>query len=728
MDAFDRLSPALQVQIVNVLGWTSLRPVQSGTIHAVLDGCNCVVLAPTAGGKTEAAFFPLLSLMDQERWAAPSVLYLAPIRALLNNQEARLEQLTGLVGRRAFKWHGDVGSSPRTRFVRDPADVLAITPESLEAMLMSTRVPGAALLRSIRAVVVDEIHAFAGDDRGAHLVALLERVTRLAGRDVQRVGLSATVGDPEEIVSWLAGSSQRDRRVVNLAKPGNAEISIDHVGSLENAALLVERLHPGTRRLVFVDSRRRVEELGHRLAQRGVEVHLSHSSLALSERTAAERAFEQGRNCVIVATSALELGIDVGDLDHVLQVDAPATVSAFLQRMGRTGRRPGTHANCTFLATDDDALLQAAALVELQQQGWVEPAAPTDWSPHILAHQVIALAMQGHGVPRHEWWTWLEGCAAFRGMTADERKAIVDHMRETGILAEAGVRLVLGEKGEKLYGKRNFLELYAVFSTPRVLRVQHGPLEIGMVDAFFLQNLDDRKPGFVLGRRPWRVIGLDWKGGTCSVEPAESGGYPRWFGKPVLLSRKVCEAMRQVLVGAWERAWWSRRARAAIERLREEHAFLQGEPTPLVNEPDGRVRWWTFAGGRGNQVLARLLEGALGERVSAGNTTITFSEEAAKSDVAIREAIAGLGLRLPFRWDDVLPWTETGGRSRVSKFQACLPETIERGLVAREGMDLGDAERVLCTFLGRGQGSDSSEKSSWDGWDPYCTPSRNERG
>jgi ATP-dependent Lhr-like helicase len=205
----------------------------------------------------------------------------------------------------------------------------------------------------------------------------------------------------------------RPERVVDPAGASNVpELHLDFVGTLDNAALLIERLYTGTRRLVFVDSRRRVEELGHRLSQRGVDVYLSHSSLALSERAAAERAFEEGTNCVIVATSALELGIDVGDLDHVIQIDAPSSVSSFLQRMGRTGRRSSSTANCTFLATNDDALLRAAAIIDLFRRGYVEPAAPSTWTPHVLAHQAIALSMQEQGSAAHGWWSWLEGCLA----------------------------------------------------------------------------------------------------------------------------------------------------------------------------------------------------------------------------------------------------------------------------------------------------------------------------
>ncbi|HTR49653.1 MAG TPA: DEAD/DEAH box helicase [Kofleriaceae bacterium] len=695
-DAIDRLSPAVRYQIANGLGWSGLRPVQAMSTEAILDGANCVVLAPTAGGKTEAAFLPLLSKMDAEDWRGVSVLYIAPIRALLNNQEARLSKLTGLIGRRAGKWHGDVKEPARRRMINEPPDVLAITPESLEAMLLSTRTPARRFLAHVRAVVIDEVHAFAGDDRGAHVVALLERVARIAETDMQRIGLSATVGDPETIVAWLSGSSMRPHRVVD---PGGArkppELALDFVGTLDNAALMIDRLYPGTRRLVFVDSRRRVEELGHRLSQRGVDVYLSHSSLALSERSAAEKAFEEGTNCVIVATSALELGIDVGDLDHVIQIDAPSSVSSFLQRMGRTGRRAGSTANCTFLASDDEALLRAAAIIDLFRRGYVEPAGPSTWSPHVLAHQAIALSMQEHGSAAHDWWSWLDGCVAFRDVSADQRDAIVRHMVANDILVNADARLALGARGEKLYGVKNFMELYAVFSTPRVLRVMHGHTEVGVVDASFLQDKERQSPNFVLAGRPWRVVGVDWKGQTCAVDPAEAGTYPRWFGQPVTLSRTLCQAMRSVLVGKDVDAAWSKRAVAALDAQRQAHPFLDDGPLPLEEAPDGRCRWWTFAGGAGNRVLAGLLESEIGARVSPGNTFITFADGAAESDVAIRRAIDAVAARSPVAWADARRLIDPDQRSRVSKFQPCLPPDIEHELIARETMSIDDANDTL---------------------------------
>ncbi|MCP4560854.1 MAG: DEAD/DEAH box helicase, partial [Bosea sp.] len=210
--------PRLRHAIASRLGWPSLRPVQELAGHALLDGSNAVILAPTAGGKTEAALFPLLSELMEREPEGVGLIYLAPIKALLNNQAERLATLTEMVGLRRFLWHGDVADSRKRAFVREPAEVLMTTPESLEVMLLSPRFPHERLFADLRSVVVDEVHALAGTDRGAHLASVLERIVRPSRHDVQRAGLSATVGNPEEILAWLAGTSKRERRVVEAPK------------------------------------------------------------------------------------------------------------------------------------------------------------------------------------------------------------------------------------------------------------------------------------------------------------------------------------------------------------------------------------------------------------------------------------------------------------------------------------------------------------------------------
>lgn len=694
-DAFDRLSPAMRYQIVNTLGFQSLRPVQALATHAVLDGDNCVILAPTAGGKTESAFFPVLSAMDSQAWEPVSVLYVAPTRALLNNQDARLTRYAEMIGRRAFTWHGDTPDAARRRVLREPADLLLTTPESLEVMLISPKIPARRLFAGLRAVVIDEVHAFVRDDRGGHLAAVLERLSRFCRRDVQRIALSATVGNPDEILAWLAGSSTREGRVVR--GPGQntpPALTLDHVGDDDNAARVIAALHPGQKRLVFVESRRRVESVARTLRGLGVDTYVTHSSLSIEERAAAERAFAEGRDCVIVATSALELGIDVGDLDQVLQIDAPSTVASFLQRMGRTGRRAGTRPNCTFLATEQDTVIQAAALLRLHARGYVEPVRPVRNAAHLLAHQILALSLQEGGIARSDWWAWLSAATPFQGLTEPDRDALLTHMLDAEILHEDGAKLSLGREGERLYGLRNFTELYAVFATAATLKVVYAGAEIGEVETRFVESAGDRPLTFTLGGRAWRSTQIEWGRGVVHVAPAERAGHARWRSYGGFLSRALCGAMREVLTSDGADPWWSRRAREAITAAREEYAFLEPEGAQLVSA-GSQTRLWTFAGGAANRLLARLAEAEFGETVTSNDLSLGFSGTAARSDQAITEWVTQLHHdQRPSREDAI---AVAGGFSglRLSKFQPCLPAALLSRFLAGTVVEFDGVSRCL---------------------------------
>jgi ATP-dependent Lhr-like helicase len=674
----------MQYQIVNGLGWTSLRPVQLNAIRPIVDGENCVVLAPTAGGKTEAAFFPLLSQMDREDWKPVSVVYVAPIVALLNNQEDRLQRYAALIGRRAFKWHGQVGPSERKRFLADPTDILLTTPESLEVMLMSSHVPARRLFHNLKAVVIDEIHAFVGDDRGGHLASVLERLSRFCGNDIQRIGLSATVGNPAEILDWLKGSSQRSGRVLPPVGTGRTpQLSLDYVGTLENAATIIAGLHPGEKRLVFVDSRRRVEALGKELRGLGVDVYVTHSSLSREQRVMAERAFEEGHNCVIVATSALELGIDIGDLDRVIQIDAPSTVASFLQRMGRTGRRPQTFPNCTFLATKDEALIQAAALIHLYQKGYVESVLPMTQAVHLLAHQIMALGQQEGGVPVSDWWAWISAATPFSGISNIDREELVQHMLAEEILLQADGRYSLGERGRRLYGAKHFADLYAVFSTPTTLTVMHGPEAVGQIDAYFAHVEDLEHLTFTLAAKTWRATYVDWPKAIIQVVPIEHADLPRWQGQPMLLGRDLCQAMLAILTGDHEPDHWSKRARQKMKELRDQHSFLQPDGETLEQSPSG-YRLWTFSGGKFNNLLAKTLEHELGSKVSNNNIYISLTEDAGKSEVAIRQALDSLRALGRPNQEDAVRFAARCARGTLSKFEPCLPDRLLNGFLAKK--------------------------------------------
>lgn len=695
MSNFENFHPALQHHIVNSLGWRELRPFQDAVIPHSLAGEHLIVLAPTAGGKTEAAFFPVLSRMLSEGWLGLSVLYLCPIKALLNNLDQRLQRYSTLLGRRAALWHGDVKTTARQRILRDPPDCLLTTPESLEVMLVSPKVDARTLFSGLRVVIVDEIHAFAGDDRGWHLLSVLERISHLAGREVQRIGLSATVGNPDLLVDWLAGSCKAPRRVL-LPPPGPAptsDVKLDFVGSLQNAAVVINRLHRGEKRLVFVDSRARAEQLGLALRQAGTTTFVTHSSLSQDQRHQAEEAFANRDDCVIVATSVLELGVDVGDLDRVIQLDSPSTVSSFLQRMGRTGRRAGTTRNCLFLATSEDALLQAAGLMDLWASGYVEPVVPPPDPYHVLAQQLMALVLQEGGIGRRTWLEWVAGVPGFAAMPPDQITGIVQHMLDQDLLWDEEGLLGIGRAGEKAYGRRHFMELMSVFLSPPLFRVLHGREELGQVDAQTFLGKQEGPRVLLLGGRPWRVTHVDWSQHVAWVEASDGRGKSSWRGEGRGLGFRLCQAMQRVLATSESRPDWSQRAAERIELLRDKFAWLTAEGTVLVRDEDGEIVWWTYAGIGANATLAPTLSELAKCRVVPSSFALTFDGAMTLADA--EQAVAELRTLDP---QTLWPTVDEAAEKEL-KFADCLPPGIARQILAGRLRDLDGMHRSLSAVI-----------------------------
>lgn len=668
MDAFDCLHPALQHHLVNSLGWRELRPLQEEAIPVLVTGEHGILLAPTAGGKTEAAVFPVLTQMLNQSWDGLSVLYVCPIKALLNNLYPRLEKLLGLLGRRSGLWHGDVGQAERQRMRRNPPDLLLTTPESLEVLLVSRATDKERFFSAVRVVIVDEIHAFAGDDRGWHLLSVLSRIARLGKHRIQRIGLSATVGNPEELLTWLTGESGTEGRVLQPA-PTTSDppvLEIDFVGNLENAALVISRLHRGEKRLVFADSRERVESLAVLLRMMRVTTHVSHSSLSADERHRAEQAFAEGADCVIVATSTLELGIDVGDLDRVIQIDAPKSVSSVLQRMGRTGRRKGTHRNCLFLCTNETDLLCAAAEARLIQTGWCEDTCPPAKPYAILAQQIMALALQQGGIGRRTWWEWLKPMPAFREMPDDVRQNVLHHMLQQDLLFEDSGVLCFGVEGEQRYGFRHFMALFSVFTSPPMFKVFQGRKEIGEVHEFSFSHQTRNPPVITLAGQCWELQHIDWERREAFVAPSAEIGRSRWLGAGPRIGYELAQTVANVLCGAEIPARLSTRASETLSQARDAFAFLESGSSILAVAGDG-FTWWTFGGDLLNAALAHRFKSA-GLNCQADSFGIHFPKTRL-SDTEVE--IEGL-----LRDQDTLRLPNVARPGVDVKFAECVPEPL----------------------------------------------------
>ena len=686
MNAFDRLHPALQHHVVNSLGWRDLREVQSLSIEAYVTGANLVILAPTAGGKTESAFFPIISQMLDESWSGVSILYVSPIKALLNNQEQRLDRYMRLVGRRAALWHGDTPQSERKQILTEQPDCLLTTPESLEVLLVSQKVEHHQFFSNVRVVVIDELHAFAGDDRGWHLLSVFSRIGRIAKRDIQRIGLSATVGNPQKMLEWLSSGSERPQEVVwpkgiDSTKP---DVQLDFVGSLANAAKVISLLHQGEKRLVFCDSRSRVEQLAVSLRQYGIDTFVSHSSLGIDERRQAEEAFAQRQNCVIVATSSLELGLDVGDLDRVIQIDAPGTVSSFLQRMGRTGRRSDTTRNCLFLATSDEGLLRAAALIELWQRGYVEPVQAPPCPYHILAQQLMALILQERGIGLSQWFQWVESVPGFADMTVERIAELVEYMVAKNILWSDNGILAFAPEGENTFGRRNFMDILSVFTSPPLFKVMSGQKELGNVHESTFYRKEEGPAILVLAGRSWKTKHLDWKRRIAYVEATDEKGRSRWLGEGQMLGHELCQSICRILASDEDDPTWSRRASQQFSELRDEHPWVSADATSLVLMPSGQVRWWTFAGGIANALLAD----ALKPHCDVKGDNLCLSFPTASSLEVVSDYINGI------QPDSVRPIPNIVAMENL-KFSECLPPEIASEVFTSRFDDRAGVEKAV---------------------------------
>lgn len=690
MSVFSRLAPRLQEAIVARLGWSSLRPVQEQAGDALLAGANAVILAPTAGGKTEASMFPTISQMVESAPDGVGALYIAPIKALLNNQAERLGLYTEMVGLRRFVWHGDTDDSSRRKFLKEPAELLMTTPESLEVMLVSQRVDTAKLFGDLRIVVIDEVHALAGSDRGAHLMSVLERIARYSRHDLQRVGLSATVGNPEAILDWLQGSSQREARVVDPPKvPSRRQLLVIHRPELSLLARDAAQLAQGQKSLFFCQSRSTTEKVAETMRRAGTTVFVHHSAVSKEERLLAEETFNRGTadglGACIVCTSTLELGIDVGDLDRVLQADAPDTVSSFLQRMGRTGRRDGQAANTTFFCESSESVLQAIALIELAKAGWVEsvPIQERCWS--VLIHQLLTMALAAGGITAEDAWTHLSRVPDFRGINREEFDRLIHWLLSDGGLRLASGQLVLGPKAEKRFGRKNFMELFAVFTSPTSYTVATTTGQpLGSLNQEFVDRLVDGVSSFLLGGRGWVVMRIQHDDRRVFVEPAPRGKQPTWGGYiPQFLGMEVCQKMREVLVDALKYPYLDAIAAEAMVERQDAMRPVFSRQQAGIEVKDGELRWWTFAGGKINATLRYGLEAVGGDwKITTDNFLVKAKGEGITEE-RFRDALDRLqGQEI---WDDDKLWRDVAQslpNYRLSKFQPLMPDWVQQEVVA----------------------------------------------
>ena len=589
MNVFDRYAPFVQ-DFIYRNNWESLRAIQAAAGDAIFNtGENVLLSASTASGKTEAAFFPILTLFSEDMPSSVGAIYIGPLKALINDQFMRLNDLCAEAGIPVWHWHGDVSQSHKDKMMKHPSGILQITPESLEAMLMRKHAAIPKLFGDLRFIVIDEVHSLMRGDRGGQTLCLIERLSKLAGVNPRRIGLSATIGDLEAAGEYLAAGSGRGTVIPRIESKGTKwRLSMEHfyiadvqagegkplgdaLPVLESATdTAPQNADPGMgyifehtkgrKCLVFVNSREECEAVTTSLRSYCEAKHepdrflIHHGNLSASYRETAEAAMkDEDVYMTTVTTATLELGIDIGRLERAFQIDAPFTVSSFLQRMGRTGRR-GLPAEMWFVMREEMPeprtmlpetvpwkLIQGIALVQCYvEERWVEPPRLDRLPYSLLYHQTMStLASCGELTPA-ELASRVLTLRSFYRITQEDYKVLLRHLIEIDHIQrtdEGG--LIVGLAGERVV---NSFKFYAVFQENEEFTVRCESQELGTI--VMPPPVGDK---IAIAGHVWIVTEVDRKRHLVYCEPVK-GKVPAYFGDcPGDINTKILVRMREVL-------------------------------------------------------------------------------------------------------------------------------------------------------------------------------------
>lgn len=603
MSAFEKYSPFIRDYIYS-RNWDSLREVQIGAAEVLFGTENNLLLtSSTASGKTEAAFFPIISRLYDDPPQTFGALYIAPLKSLINDQFSRLDELLDMSGIPVFHWHGDVAMSHKNKALRDPKGILQITPESLESMLMNRNNDIVRLFGDLRYVVLDEIHTLTGTDRGNQIICQLCRISRLIGRDPVRVGLSATIGDTDIAAKWLGAGSERGVSVVGMKEtrtswrlgmehfyiqsdspdqsesgnkyltavgeatpgenePARPEASDNSVGytPLDPGFEYIYDCTADKKCLVFSNSREETEYLTATLRQiadrRGdPDVFLiHHGNLSASLREEAEMKLkDDGLRTVTCATVTLELGIDIGRLERIVQLDAPTTVSSLLQRLGRSGRR-GAPPEMMMVFREENplpntplpqlmpwGLLRAIAIVQLYlEERFIEPPNVKKLPFSLLFQQTLSTLAASGELTAKRLAEKVLSLPPFAGVTKEEYRTLLLSMIKNDFIEMTEEKgLIVGLKGERLI---NSFKFYAVFKDSEDYTVRSGSDEIGTITT--PPPVGDR---FALAGRVWEVEELDVARKLIYVKEVKGKMEISWPGDYGEIHTRILERMKQVL-------------------------------------------------------------------------------------------------------------------------------------------------------------------------------------
>lgn len=576
-DAYQRLDPRIQKWVFKQ-GWSDLREIQKKAIPPILSGDRDVLIsASTAAGKTEAFFLPACSAIANHPNGF-GILYVSPLKALINDQYRRLESLCDMLDMDVTPWHGDILQSRKKKAKESPSGILLITPESLESLMI--REPGWVkyAFTSLRYVVVDEFHAFIGTERGQHLLSLLNRLEHVLGRleePIPRVALSATLGELENVPQLLRPNKSLPCETITSSK-SQSTMKLEVRGYIEpldrlKAKTLVSaeyricqelfEICRGGSHLVFANSRQRTESIAAQLSdfcEQDVvpnEFFPHHGSLSKELRESLEsRLQKESLPTTAVCTMTLELGIDIGKVDSVMQVTAPHSVSSLRQRLGRSGRR-GSPAILRMFISENELdvkaniidklrleLIQSIAMIRLLLvDKWYEPADTSQMHLSTFLHQILAVIAQWGSIRVEQLYVLLCQSGVFPNIEVHHLKVLLSHMGKIELLQQlSSGELVLGAEGERIVSSYTF---YSVFKTPEEFRIVAGGNTLGTLPVDSLVMKDQH---IVFGGKRWKVVEIDEEKKVIHVEATKGGKPPRFGGSGMSVHDVVRQEMLKI--------------------------------------------------------------------------------------------------------------------------------------------------------------------------------------
>lgn len=706
-DIVDLIHPGLQ-KIIQDKGWTSgLSPIQKIAIPTILAGTDCIIEAPTAGGKTEAVLFPTLTKAAQNKKSSVQILYLAPLRALLNDIELRADEYSKACGLHCFKWHGDVGQTEKINAFQNPYQVLLTTPESLEAILLR-KAGWQNFFSGLECVIIDEAHNFASGDRGSHLVSLLERLESRIKQSPQRIALTATIGNPYAMLTWLSGQNRKiGKRIhVEIAKEKLKDYKVlffdpkkckldkpETDSSYRRLKYLYDLLHC-KKSIVFGGSRRNTELIATAINQLNtyqkrkipVKVRTHHSAVSKFYREYAESQIKIKNDLEssidsIISTSTLELGIDIGELDQIIQFDSLSSSSAFLQRVGRTGRRKNKPQFFRGLCTEEDGFIILVAVVSLGINGISEKIHLPQKAFHILAHQLVCLCLQNYGISPNNAWAILQNTSCFSKIKKNEFLAMIDFMASEKYLRIVDGELVIGEIGEKTFLTSNWRRLFAVFESGPVYEVFEGKKHVGTLDSAFVEALDVPFL-FVLGGIEWKADNVKTDSRVVLAKKSNIGNAPKWVTYSGLeVPFETAKKVGELLFSNTDILFLNNEARESFREERVKMKYLGWSNDKWIIESfSKKIVIWTFAGDRINRTFSNLISTiGIGKATSSySDITVKFKDDSIEK---IHEKLSKLIKTLQTSSQEELLMFDNLIKKSLrlipfSKFAKCLPKHL----------------------------------------------------